>query len=48
MIIKKVYLSKEAFTVDSDLVTSTLKIKWHNAKKYFQKQINEMYGLKEQ
>lgn len=44
-IIKKVYLSKEALTVDNDLVTPTLKIKRHNAKKYFQKQINEMYGL---
>ena len=48
VIIKKVYLSKEAVTVDSDLVTPTLKVKRHNAKKYFLKQINEMYGLKEQ
>ena len=44
-IIKKVYLSKEAFTIENDLVTPTLKVKRHNAKKYFQKQINEMYGL---
>ena len=44
-IIKKVYLSKEAFTVENDLATPTLKVKRHNAKKYFQKQINEMYGL---
>ena len=47
-IIKKIYLSKEAFTVENDLVTPTLKVKRHNAKKYFQKQINAMYGLKDQ
>ena len=45
-IIKKVYISKEPFTVDNDLVTPTLKIRRHVAKKKFQKELNEMYGIK--
>ena len=43
-IVKKVYISKEPFTVENDLVTPTLKIKRHVAKKKFQNEINEMYG----
>lgn len=42
-IIKNVYLSPEAFTVDNDLCTPTLKIRRHVAKKYFEKQIQELY-----
>ena len=45
-IVKKVYISKEPFTVENDLVTPTLKIKRHVAKKKFQNEINEMYGIK--
>ena len=43
-IIKKVYLSKEAFTVDNNLLTTTLKIRRHIAKKHFLKEIEKMYG----
>ena len=43
-IIKKVHLSKEPFTVENNLVTVTLKIRRHIAKKYFQKEIDKMYG----
>ena len=45
-IIKKVYLSKEPFTIDNNLVTTTLKIRRHVAKKYFLKEIEKMYGKK--
>ena len=43
-IVKNVYLSKENFTVDNNLVTTTLKIKRHIAKKYFSEQIKKLYG----
>ena len=43
-IIKKVYLSKEAFTIDNNLLTTTLKIRRHVAKKHFLKEIEKMYG----
>ena len=43
-IIKKVYLSKEAFTIDNNLLTTTLKIRRHIAKKYFLNEIEKMYG----
>ena len=43
-IIKKVYLSKEDFTIDNNLLTTTLKIRRHIAKKHFLKEIERMYG----
>ena len=43
-IIKKVYLSKEAFTIDNNLLTTTLKIRRHVAKKHNLKEIEKMYG----
>ena len=43
-IIKKIYLCKEDFSVDNDIITPTLKIKRHNAKNFFKKQIDEMYA----
>ena len=42
-IVKKVYLSKENFTVDNNLLTTTLKLRRHVAKKYFMEQINKLY-----
>ena len=42
-IVKKVYLSKEFFTFENGLLTSTFKIRRHNAKKYFLKEIEKMY-----
>ena len=45
-IVKNVYLSKEAFTVDNNLLTTTMKIKRHIAKKYFEKEIEKLYEEK--
>ena len=42
-IVKKVYLSKENFTVDNNLLTTTMKLRRHVAKKYFMEQINKLY-----
>ena len=42
-IIKKVYLCKEQFTIENNLVTPSLKVKRHIAKKRFQKEIESMY-----
>lgn len=42
-IIRKIYLSKEAFTIENDLITPTLKPKRHNVKKKFIDEINKMY-----
>ena len=43
-IIKKIYLSKEPFSIDNNLLTTTLKLRRHIAKKHFIKQIDKMYG----
>ena len=43
-IIKKIYLSPEPFTVENDLCTPTLKIRRHEAKKYFADKIKELYN----
>ena len=45
-IVKNVYLSKEAFSVDNNLLTTTMKIKRHIAKKYFEKEIEKLYEEK--
>ena len=43
-IAKKVYLSKEPFSIENNLLTTTLKIRRHIAKKHFLKEIQKMYG----
>ena len=43
-IVKKVYLTKEPFSVENELLTTTLKIRRHIAKKRFMKEIQKMYG----
>ena len=43
-IVKKVWLSKENFTVENNLLTTTMKLKRHIAKNYFKEQINKLYG----
>ena len=43
-IVKKVYLTKEPFTIENELLTTTLKIRRHIAKKHFMKEIQKMYG----
>ena len=43
-IVKNVHLFKGSFTVDNNLLTTTMKIKRHIAKKYFEKEINKLYG----
>ena len=40
---KKVYLSKEAFTVENNLLTPTMKIRRNYARNYFMKEIKKMY-----
>ena len=42
-VIKKIYLSKEHFTIENNLFTTTQKLKRHEAKKYFKKEIDNMY-----
>ena len=37
-------LSKENFTVDNNLITTTMKLKRHIAKNHFMEQINKLYG----
>ena len=40
---KKIYLTKEPFSVDNQIMTPTMKLRRHVAKKIFEKQINELY-----
>ena len=40
---KKIYLFKERFSVENQIITPTMKIKRHIAKKIFEEQINKMY-----
>ena len=42
-IVKKVYLSKEAFAIENNLLTVTMKLKRHIAKNYFMEQIKKLY-----
>jgi len=45
---RNVYLEHEQFSVQNDLLTSTFKLKRHQAKRYYAKQIDAMYAeLKE-
>ena len=41
--IKDLYLHPELLTVESGLLTPTMKTKRNEMQKYFQRQINEMY-----
>ena len=43
-IVKNVHLCKEPFSVDNNLLTTTLKIRRHIAKKYFSKELDKLYG----
>ncbi|KAI8389388.1 hypothetical protein BD560DRAFT_344284 [Blakeslea trispora] len=40
---KAIYLESEPFAVENDLLTPTFKVKRPQAKKYYEKQINELY-----
>ena len=42
---KKIHLCKEPFSIENQIITPTLKIRRHQAKKYFQKEINALYGF---
>lgn len=42
--IKKIALTKEAFTVENGLLTPSLKLMRHAAKKHFKTQIDQMYA----
>ena len=43
---KKIYLCKEPFSIENQIITPTLKIRRHQAKKFFAKEINKLYGFK--
>ena len=45
---KKMHLSAELFSVENDCLTPTFKLKRHQAAKYYQKQIDEMYVVVEE
>jgi long-chain acyl-CoA synthetase len=40
---KKIHLCKEHFTVENQIITPTMKIRRHIAKKYFEKEIKQLY-----
>ena len=40
---KKIYLVKQPFSIDNQIMTPTMKLRRHFAKKFFEKQINELY-----
>ena len=42
---KKIYLCKEPFSIENQIITPTLKIRRHQAKKFFAKEINKLYGF---
>ena len=43
---KKIHLCKEPFSIKNQIITPTMKIRRHIAKKFFAKEINKLYGLK--
>ena len=43
-IVKNVHLCKEPFSVANNLLTTTMKIRRHIAKKYFSKELEKLYG----
>ena len=42
---KKIYLFKDRFSVENQILTPTMKIKRHITKKIFEEQINKMYEI---
>ena len=42
---KKIHLCKEPFSVENQIITPTMKIRRHIAKKYFEAEIKKLYGL---
>ena len=40
---KKIYLVKEPFTIDNQIMTPTMKLRRHFARKYFEEQINKLH-----
>ena len=42
---KKLFLCKEPFSVENQIITPTLKIRRHFAKKYFEKEIKKLYSI---
>jgi long-chain acyl-CoA synthetase len=42
---KKIFLFKERFSVENQIITPTMKIKRHVAKKIFEEEINKMYEI---
>ena len=42
---KKIHLCKEPFSIESQIITPTLKIRRHQAKKFFANEINKLYGF---
>jgi len=43
--IKQILLLEDPFTIESDLLTPTMKIKRHVAKKMFEKELADLYAL---
>ena len=43
-LVKKIFLCKEGFTIENNLLTPTLKIKSYEIKKRFKKEIDDMYN----
>ena len=41
---KKIFLTKEPFSIENQIMTPTMKLRRHIAKKIFEKQINELYN----
>ena len=44
---KKIHLCKEPFSVENQIITPTMKIRRHIAKKFFAKEINKLYGFQQ-
>ena len=40
---KQIFLFKDKFSVENQIITPTMKMKRHVAKKFFEKEINKMY-----
>lgn len=43
--IKQIHITDEPFSQENDILTPSLKIKRNVAKKYYQKQIDELYAI---
>ena len=40
---KKIYLVKEPFSIENQIMTPTMKLRRHFAKKFFENEINKLY-----